>query len=93
MQETSEVDHLNAEGNVVLTQPGRRGVGEKLAYTSEDGRAVLTGKSARVDDAEKGATMGSQLTFYSRDDRISVENQQGTGRVRSTHRLTKSKQN
>jgi hypothetical protein len=22
--------------------------------------------------------MGSQLTFYSRDDRISVENQQGT---------------
>lgn len=93
MQETNEVDHLNADGNVVLTQPGRRGVGDKLAYTSEDGRAVLTGKSARVDDVEKGATMGSQLTFYSRDDRISVENQQGTGRVRSTHRLTKSKQN
>jgi len=91
-QETNEVDHMNAEGNVVLTQPGRRGIGDKLAYTSEDGRAVLTGKSARVDDAEKGATMGSQLTFYSRDDRISVENQQGTGRVRSTHRLTKSKQ-
>ncbi len=93
MQETNEVDHLNADGNVVLTQPGRRGVGDKLAYTSEDGRAVLTGKSARVDDVEKGVTMGSQLTFYSRDDRISVENQQGTGRVRSTHRLTKSKQN
>lgn len=93
MKETNELDHLNAEGNVVLTQPGRRGVGEKLAYTSEDGRAVLTGKSARVDDVEKGATMGSQLTFYSRDDRISVENQQGAGRVRSTHRLTKSKQN
>ncbi|MEK6289123.1 MAG: LPS export ABC transporter periplasmic protein LptC [Acidobacteriota bacterium] len=92
-QETNEVDHLNADGDVVLTQPGRRGVGDKLAYTSEDGRAVLTGKSARVDDVEKGATMGSQLTFYSRDDRISVENQQGTGRVRSTHRLTKSKQN
>jgi lipopolysaccharide export system protein LptA len=91
-QETSEVDHLNADGNVVLTQPGRRGVGDKLAYTSEDGRAVLTGKSARVDDVEKGATMGSQLTFYSRDDRIAVENQQGAGRVRSTHRLTKSKQ-
>ena len=93
MEEANEVDRLNADGNVVLTQPGRRGVGDKLAYTSEDGRAVLTGKSARVDDVEKGATMGSQLTFYSRDDRISVENQQGTGRVRSTHRLTKSKQN
>ena len=93
MQETNEVDRLNADGNVVLIQPGRRGVGDKFAYTSEDGRAVLTGKSARVDDVEKGATMGSQLTFYSRDDRISVENQQGTGRVRSTHRLTKSRQN
>ena len=93
MKETSDVDHLYAEGSVVLTQPGRRGTGDKLAYTSEDGRAVLSGKSARVDDAEKGATMGSQLTFYSRDDRIAVENQQGIGRVRSTHRLTKSKQN
>ncbi len=93
MQETNEIDHLNAEGSVVLTQPGRRGVGDRLVYTSDDGRAILTGKAARVDDAEKGSTMGSQLTFYSRDDRIGVENQQGTGRVRSTHRLTKSKQN
>jgi lipopolysaccharide export system protein LptA len=92
-QETNEVDHMNAEGNVVLTQPGRRGVGDKLAYSADDGKAVLTGKSARVDDAEKGSTMGSQLTFYNRDDRILVENQQGTGRVRSTHRLTKSKAN
>ena len=92
-KEVNEVDHINAEGSVVLTQPGRRGVGEKLAYTANDGRAVLTGKAARVDDVEKGATMGSQLTFYSRDDRISVENQQGTGRVKSTHRLTKSKPN
>lgn len=92
-EDTNEVDRLNAEGNVVLTQPGRRGAGDKLVYTSADGRAVLTGRAARVDDVEKGATMGSQLTFYSRDDRISVENQQGTGRVRSTHRLTKSKQN
>jgi lipopolysaccharide export system protein LptA len=92
-KDVNEVDHINAEGNVVLTQPGRRGVGERLAYTADDGRAVLTGKTARVDDVEKGATMGSQLTFYSRDDKILVENQQGTGRVRSTHRLTKSKPN
>jgi lipopolysaccharide export system protein LptA len=92
-KEVNEVDHIDAEGSVVLTQPGRRGVGEKLAYTADDGRAVLTGKTARVDDVEKGATMGSQLTFYSRDDRVSVENQQGTGRVRSTHRLKKNKPN
>jgi lipopolysaccharide export system protein LptA len=91
LQEANEVDHINAEGSVVLTQPGRRGVGDKLAYTASDGRAVLTGRTARVDDVEKGSTMGSQLTFYSRDDRVFVENQQGTGRVRSSHRLTKNK--
>ncbi|MEK6301313.1 MAG: LPS export ABC transporter periplasmic protein LptC [Acidobacteriota bacterium] len=91
MQETNEVDHINAEGNVVLIQPGRRGVGDKLVYTASDGRAVLSGKTARVDDVEKGSTMGSQLTFYSRDDRVFVENQQGTGRVKSSHRLTKNK--
>jgi lipopolysaccharide export system protein LptA len=72
-----------------MTQPGRRATGDHMTYTAEDGRAVLTGKSARVEDAEKGATMGAQLTFYSRDDKITVENQQSTGRVRSTHRLTK----
>jgi LPS export ABC transporter protein LptC/lipopolysaccharide transport protein LptA len=88
-KETNEVDHMMAEGNVVLTQPGRRGGGDKLAYTSADGRAVLSGKTARVDDSEKGSTMGAQLTFYSRDDKIFVDNQQGTGRVRSTHHLKK----
>jgi len=92
-KETNEVDHMKAEGNVVLTQPGRRGTGDHLAYTSSDDRAILTGKTARVEDAEKGSTMGTQLTFYRRDDRISVENQQGAGRVKSTHRLTKSKEN
>jgi lipopolysaccharide export system protein LptA len=88
-KETNEIDRMLAEGNVVLIQPGRRGVGDKFAFTSTDGRAVLSGKTARVDDSEKGATMGSQLTFYSRDDKIFVDNQQGAGRVRSTHRLKK----
>ncbi len=89
-KETNEVDHLLAEGNVVMVQPGRRGAGDKLVYTADDERAVLTGKNARVEDREKGTTMGAQLTFYNRDDKIFVDNQQGTGRVRSTHRLPKS---
>ncbi|MBI3651958.1 MAG: LPS export ABC transporter periplasmic protein LptC [Acidobacteria bacterium] len=89
MKESNEVDHLTAVGNVALAQPGRRGTGDQLIYTSEDGRAVLSGKNARVEDAEKGTTMGAQLTFYSRNDKVVVENRQGTGRVKSTHRLTK----
>jgi lipopolysaccharide export system protein LptA len=89
-KEANEVDRLLAEGSVVMEQPGRRGAGDKLVYTAEDERAVLTGKNARVEDREKGTTMGAQLTFYNRDDKIFVDNQQGTGRVRSTHRLPKS---
>jgi lipopolysaccharide export system protein LptA len=88
-QDTSEVDHLIAAGSVDLTQPGRHGVGDKLTYTSDDGRAVLIGKNARVDDEEKGSVMGSELTFYNGDDKISVDNQRGTGRVRSIHRMEK----
>ncbi|HWP43977.1 MAG TPA: LptA/OstA family protein, partial [Blastocatellia bacterium] len=88
-EETNEVERLIAEGSVVMTQPRRRASGDRLVYTAEDGRAVLTGRIARVEDADKGTTMGAELTFYSRDDKITVENQQGTGRVRSTHRLTK----
>ncbi|HVF91694.1 MAG TPA: LptA/OstA family protein, partial [Blastocatellia bacterium] len=89
-KDANEVDRMKAEGSVVLTQPGRRGTGDLFTYTADDGRSVLGGKTAKVEDAEKGSTMGSQLTFYSRDDKIHVDNQQGTGRVRSTHRLTKS---
>lgn len=89
-KESNEVDRMRAEGGVVLTQPGRRGTGDIFTYTADDGRAVLGGKTAKIEDSEKGSTMGSQLTFYSRDDKIHVDNQQGTGRVRSTHRLTKS---
>jgi len=91
MKETNEVERLRADGNVVLNQPGRRGTGDKLAYTSADGRAILSGKAARVEDDEKGITMGAQLTFYSRDDKVFVDNRQGTGRVRSVHRLGKGK--
>jgi lipopolysaccharide export system protein LptA len=91
MKETNEVERMVAEGNVRMFQPGRKGVGDKLVYTAQDERAVLTGRAARVDDDEKGTVMGAELTLYSRDDRISVQSQQGAGRVRSTHRLTKNK--
>lgn len=90
-QEANEVERLMAEGNVVLTQPGRWGTGDRLSYTDEDGRAVLTGRLARIEDREQGAIMGAQLTFYSRDDKVFVHNQDGTSRVRTAHRLTRGK--
>ena len=91
-KESSGVNKMIADGDVVMTQPGRKAVGDHLVYTAADENAVLTGKNARVDDKEKGTIMGSQLTFNKRDDKISVENQRGAGRVRSTHRLISNRE-
>jgi lipopolysaccharide export system protein LptA len=74
-QAASQIDKIVAKGNVVLTQPGRKGQGEQLVYTSADGRYVLTGTSAnppRVADAAHGTTTGSALIFNDQDDSVEV---------------------
>jgi lipopolysaccharide export system protein LptA len=69
----SQIDHMVAIGNVVVTQPNRRAVGDRLVYTADDARYYLTGKSPSIFDAEHGTVWGDSLTFYSRDDRVLVE--------------------
>lgn len=69
----SRLDHMVATGKVVVTEPNRRGVGERLVYTADDGKYYLTGKTASIFDAEHGQIWGDSLTFYSRDDRVLVE--------------------
>ncbi|HEU4391806.1 MAG TPA: LptA/OstA family protein, partial [Blastocatellia bacterium] len=91
-KEVNEVNRLDARGNVVLIQPGRKGTGDRLDYSAQEGRGILWGKNARIDDSEKGSVMGSELTFYFRDDKITAQNKYGTGRVRSTHRLKNGKE-
>ncbi|MGH9586344.1 MAG: LptA/OstA family protein [Acidobacteriaceae bacterium] len=72
---SSELERIVAVGHVVLTQPGRKGVGERLVYTAADGRYVLTGAPGnppRIEDATKGTTMGSTLIFNSQNDSVVV---------------------
>jgi lipopolysaccharide export system protein LptA len=72
---SSQIDKIIAKGNVVLTQPGRKGEGERLVYTSVDGRYVLTGTAAnppRVADATHGTTTGTALIFNDQDDSVEV---------------------
>ena len=69
----SQVDHMIATGNVVVTEPTRRAVGDRLVYTADDTRYYLTGKSPSIFDAEHGTVWGDSLTFYDRDDRVLVE--------------------
>jgi lipopolysaccharide export system protein LptA len=91
-RETSEVEKTIAQGNVVLTQPNRKGVGDWMQYTTTDEVAVLKGNPARVEDSEKGSTEGGRLTVYMREGRViadDVRGPQSPGRVRSTHKVTR----
>jgi lipopolysaccharide export system protein LptA len=71
----SQLDHIVATGRVTITQPGRKGTGDKLIYTEDDGKYVLTGSAGNlphVVDAEKGTTTGATLIFNSQDDSVVV---------------------
>jgi lipopolysaccharide export system protein LptA len=69
------VDRIVATGHVVVQQPQRRGTGEKLVYTSGDGKYVLTGTSSvppHLYDLAHGSVSGEALIFNSQDDSVSV---------------------
>jgi lipopolysaccharide export system protein LptA len=68
-----QLDHMVAEGNVVIVQPGRRAEGKMLVYTAADDKFVLTGGPPSIFDAERGKITGVSLTFFRGDDRVLVE--------------------
>lgn len=74
----SQIDHMIATGNVVVTEPNRRAVGDRLVYTADEGEYHLTGKSPSIFDAEHGTVWGDSLTFYNRDDRVLVESKRNS---------------
>lgn len=74
----SKIDHMVAIGKVVVTEPNRRAVGDRLVYTADDGKYFLTGKSPSIFDAERGTVWGDSLTFYSHDDRVLVESERSS---------------
>ena len=69
----SQLDHMVAQGNVVVQQPNRRADGGKLVYTAAEDKFVLTGGPPCIFDAEQGKITGVSLTFFRRDDRVLVE--------------------
>jgi lipopolysaccharide export system protein LptA len=69
----SKLDHMVAQGNVVIEQPGRRAEGQTLNYTASDDRFVITGGPPSIFDAEHGKITGDSLTFFMTDDRVLVE--------------------
>jgi lipopolysaccharide export system protein LptA len=82
----TELERAIADGNVKVTQPGRRATGRHAEYFSKDGRIVLTGGPPALYDAEKGFTSGQSLTFYSHDDRLIVSGGEESTTI-SRHRI------
>lgn len=77
----AQLDRIVATGHVVIIQPGRKGVGEMLVYTADDGRYVLTGSPGNppsIKDAAKGTTTGATLIFNSQDDSVVVSGGQSS---------------
>jgi lipopolysaccharide export system protein LptA len=70
---TEKLDRIVATGQVVITQPARRGTGDKLVYTADEDKYVLTGGPPSIFDAERGKITGVSLTFFRTDDRVLVE--------------------
>lgn len=73
--QASQLDRMIATGDVTLTQPGRKGQGQKLVYTADNGEYVLTGvpgQPPRATDAAHGATTGAALVFKSGSDSVEV---------------------
>jgi len=88
MDQENKLSKLTATREVVLTQPQRRGTGDLLVYTAADDAAVLTGNLAQVVDREREVTTkGARLTLHLRDARIEADDESGTKRVKTTHRI------
>ena len=68
---------MEAGGQVVIEQPGRRVAGEHLVYTASDGLFVLTGDGKtlpRLVDSARGTITGAALLFHAGDDSVVVSN-------------------
>jgi lipopolysaccharide export system protein LptA len=78
------VDHVVAQGHVLVLQPNRRADGETLVYTAADDKFVLTGGPPSIFDAEQGKVTGVSLTFFRADDRVLVEGEASTPVVTQT---------
>jgi lipopolysaccharide export system protein LptA len=80
----AKLEKIIASGSVVVTQPTRHASGDKLTYTSEDDRFILTGGPPSIFDAERGKITGVSLTLFRRDDRVIVDGSSSLPAVANT---------
>lgn len=74
----TRLDRLFADRNAEVIERTadrtRTGRGEHLEYHAREERMVVTGGNPLVQDSKRGISRGSVITWYSRDDRLIVDN-------------------
>jgi lipopolysaccharide export system protein LptA len=80
----AKLEKIIASGSVVVTQPTRHATGDKLTYTAEDDRFILTGGPPSIFDAERDKITGVSLTLFRRDDRVIVDGSSSLPAVTNT---------
>jgi lipopolysaccharide export system protein LptA len=76
-QSASQLERIEAQGDIKIEQGSRKAAGNKLVYTAAEEKMVLTGtpgKLPSIFDAERGQISGDSLTFFTRDGRVLVGN-------------------
>jgi lipopolysaccharide export system protein LptA len=82
-QSASQLERIEAQGDIKIEQGARKAAGNKLVYTAADEKMVLTGTKAKLPsifDAERGQVSGDSLTFFIHDGRVLV----GSGETSKT---------
>jgi len=74
-QTASQLERIEAQGDIKIEQGSRKATGNKLVYTAAEEKMVLTGtpgKLPSIFDAERGQISGDSLTFFTHDGRVLV---------------------
>src|SRR5689334_2015275 len=74
-QSASQLERIEAQGDIKIEQSARKATGSKLVYTAADEKMVLTGTPEHppsIFDAERGQISGNSLTFFTHDGRVLV---------------------
>ncbi|WP_321473527.1 LPS export ABC transporter periplasmic protein LptC [uncultured Paludibaculum sp.] len=93
--EETKLDHMFADGKVEIVQRGpgrtRTGNSEHAEYYLDEDKIILNGGAPVVVDSKKGTTRGNEIIWYSRQDKLTVDNTGAGQAVSRVNRAGKKK--
>jgi len=87
-RDVAEIERAVAEKNVSIAEPMRRAFGDQAIYTAINEQVALSGRPARVEDDRRRITQsGPRLTFLMGSDKVFIQGEEGSRRVRTVRRI------